>query len=271
MATYAIGDIQGCWNTLQLLLERINYRPSHDRIWLVGDLVNRGPNSLEVLRWAKAQGDNLKAVLGNHDLHLLIRSEGLTQARPDDSLDDILAAPDRDALLQWVRELPFLHREGNLLLMHAGILPNWNVEKAEAHARFLEKLLRSEKSRDFLACCRKVQEGKDFQDPDLLLSRFLTGVFTRLRVCDAKGNMDLGFKGGRTKIPQGLFPWFEVPGKAWNGHTVVAGHWAALGFHMSEDAILLDSGCVWGNCLTAIRLEDRTLFQEPSAEKPAKN
>jgi len=266
MAIYAIGDIQGCWKTLQALLKRISFSEDHDQIWLAGDLVNRGPDSLSVLRWAKRLGPKVVAVLGNHDLHLLARSQGLAKAREDDTLKEVLDAPDSDALIQWLRHRPLLHREGKYLMIHAGLLPSWDIKKAQGNARFLEGIIQGEKWLDFLENYRKKPNRILSRDPDILVGSHLLNVFTRLRVCDAEGNMQLNFKGGLENISEGFFPWFNTPTRKWSEAQVIAGHWAVLGLHKTEHVVTLDTGCVWGRSLSALRLEDGAVFQQPNLE-----
>jgi bis(5'-nucleosyl)-tetraphosphatase (symmetrical) len=248
MATYAIGDVQGCAATLERLLARCGFSPARDRLWLVGDLVNRGPGSLAVLRRVRDLGERAVAVLGNHDLHLLARAAGVAAARPGDTLDEVLGAPDRDELLAWLRARPLLHREGSWVLVHAGLLPAWTVDEAAAAARAAEALLRGPRAADVLARVKR--------HPALL-------ALTRLRTCTADGTPSLSFKDHPRDAPPGFQPWFEVPGRRSESATIVFGHWAALGLHIAPGLYGLDTGCCWGHHLTALRLDDRTLLQEP--------
>jgi len=243
MATYVIGDVQGCFITLERLLVRIDFDPSQDRLWFVGDLVNRGPSSLAVLRFIRELDERAVVVLGNHDLHLIARSRGTRERKPRDTFDDVLEASDRDALIEWLLDRPLLHREGDYVMVHAGLLPQWSVEEAEVLARKAERKLRED------------QLGKSL--------RVAVDAFTRLRTCTASGEMCLDFAGPPEQAPAGCRPWFElveIPGTT----TILFGHWASLGLHLGTNAIGLDTGCVWGGALTALRLEDRVLFQEPS-------
>ena len=221
-----------------------------------------------MLRWAHGLGSRAIAVLGNHDVHLLARSQELARAREDDTLDEVLKAPDCAELIHWLRHRPLLHREGKYVMIHAGLLPKWNLRKAEANARFVENLLQGEKWLSFLANYRKKPGRMTTSDPDVLLSSQILNTFTRLRVCDAEGKMDLNFKGGLEKITEGFYPWFNPPTRQWSEVRVIAGHWAALGLHQEEHMVTLDTGCVWGRDLTAFRLEDGAIFQQPNVEEP---
>lgn len=265
MAIYAIGDVQGCFITLERLLRRIDYDPGRDRLWLVGDLVNRGPSSLEVLRWAKSMGRSVIVVLGNHDLHLIARAEGLREPRKRDTFDDVLEAPDRDALLEWLIGRPLLHREGDFVLVHAGLLPQWSLEEAEALAWEAQEALRSRRRYPLLESFEESgtspRWGEDLKEPQRL--RLVVDAFTRMRTLTSSGELCLDFDGPPRQAPEGCQPWFELcsfPPRA----TVLFGHWAALGLHLGRNAIGLDTGCAWGGSLTALRLEDRQVFQEPS-------
>jgi bis(5'-nucleosyl)-tetraphosphatase (symmetrical) len=267
MPTYAIGDIQGCWDTLQRLLGRIAFDPSTDRLWLVGDLVNRGPQSLEVLRWAQAQGDAVTAVLGNHDLHLLAAAEGLRPKGPHDTLDALLAAPDRDALLDWLAHRPLMHRDENTVLVHAGLLPHWDVETAEHHARQVEAQLRGSDGRALLAAFSAPCPDELPPEEDLpQRGAFVLHAMTRLRICRADGRMNLDYTGTLAEIPVGHHAWFQAPNRRWADHTLVTGHWAALDLHLADGILGLDTGCGWGRSLTALRLTDRAVFQEPCVD-----
>jgi len=260
MATWAIGDVQGCFETLRRLLARIGGPPAGDRVVLVGDLVNRGPRSLDVLRWAAGAGPRVEAVLGNHDLHLLARAVGVAGAAPRDTLDEVLDAPDRDALLGWLRERPFLLRAEGALFVHAGLLPAWSVEAAERLARRAEEELRGPSAPRALAALHGRYDGPEH----LLAARALT----RVRYCDASGGPAWGVSVPPSQAPPGLVPWFDAPGRRSAGVPVVFGHWAALGLLLRDDLAGLDAGCVWGRSLAALRLEDRRLELEPLAEPP---
>ena len=262
MATYAIGDIQGCFDELQRLLVAIGFKRKSDRLWFVGDLVNRGPQSLETLRFVKDLGDTAVTVLGNHDLHLLMLAAGFAKPHNDDTLGAILGAPDCDSLLDWLRCLPLLHFQGKHLLVHAGLLPQWSVAQAQSAASEVEQALRGPAYRNFLS---KLYGSKpdhwsdDLKGNDRL--RVIVNAMTRLRFCSPKGVMEFQTKGETSKAPRGYLPWFEAPGRRSAGATIICGHWSAVGIKLAPDLIMLDSGCVWGGKLTAIRLEDRRLFQ----------
>jgi len=267
LSTYAVGDIQGCFATLMKLLEGIRFDPESDRLWLVGDLVNRGPRSLEVLRWARALDRRVTLVLGNHDFHLLARAYGAAGPKRRDTLDAVLGAPDRDELVEWLRRRPLLHREGGYVLVHAGLLPEWTPAKAERLAREVQKGFAEPR---FQSLLRRMggDAPRRWRDSLSGIARFrvIVNAFTRLRTCHADGRMCLEFSGPPGEAPPGCLPWFAQPGRRSHKTTVIFGHWAALGFHLAPGVIGLDSGCVWGGRLTAVRLEDGAVFQEPLAD-----
>ena len=252
MATYAIGDIQGCYETFEQLLGRIAFDRSRDRLWLVGDLVNRGPRSLDVLRFLRELGPAAISVLGNHDLHLLARASGLTGAKRLDTLDDVLAAPDRDELMAWLAARPLLYREGDWVLVHAGLHPQWTLAEAESHARRIEDCLRDPRRRPSVI-------GPAGFEPALR-------VLTTIRTCHDDGTL-CKFHGPLARVPVSCRPWFSHPGRRTHGVPVVFGHWAALGYQRGDDYLALDSGCVWGGALTAVCLEDGKVYMEPAREK----
>jgi len=267
MATYAIGDIHGCWETLRRLLRRISWRPGGDRLWLVGDLVNRGPGSLEVLRWAAENDPHLVSVLGNHDLHLVAMAAGLAGRKTGDRLDEVLSAPDADLLVAWLRRRPLLHRRGETVMVHAGLWPGWDAGEANRLARGLEDRLRAADGDAFLA--RVIRKPRTPWSPDLEADDRLAAaaaIFTRLRVVDADGRPRMGFTGGLDEMPAGCSPWFEGSVAVSSGCSVVFGHWAMLGLHRHGDVTCLDSGCVYGGSLTALRLDDGRIYQEPVAD-----
>ena len=264
MSTYAIGDIQGCVDALHRLLGRLNFNPDHDRVWFVGDLVNRGPNSLDVLRFIKELGEAAVTVLGNHDLHLLAIWTDVTQPGRKDTLHPILSAPDRDELLHWLRHRPLLHVEQEFVMVHAGFLPSWSIPTAQRLAGEVEESLRSPQFKKFLPSIY-FRKGR-VPSPEAALEErlsFTTNVMTRLRVCTKEGIPEFSFKGPPQDAPKGHLPWFRVPGRAAEHATIVFGHWSALGILNEQTVIALDGGCVWGRELVALRLEDRQLFRVP--------
>lgn len=272
MATYAIGDIQGCCTEFQQLLERIRFDPVADRLWLVGDLVNRGPDSLGVLRLVKSLGESVVTVLGNHDLHLLAVADGAVELHRSDTLQEILSAPDRDELLNWLRSQPLMHVEGDYVLVHAGLLPSWTVAQAQRLAHEIEVVLHSKHYHDFFLRMygnRPTRWQDDLTGHKRL--RVVTNALTRMRICTAEGEMEFKFKGEEKNIPQGYFAWFNVPGRASVEATIICGHWSALGLKVEQRIIALDTGCLWGGPLSAIRLEDRQLFQVSCNNPVAKN
>lgn len=273
MAVYAVGDLQGCLSPLERLLETIRFDPARDRLWLVGDLVNRGPESLATLRFVRSLGAAAVAVLGNHDLHLVCVAEGVEPAGPRDTLGAILAAPDCDALVAWLRTLPLMHVEHGFALVHAGLLPEWSVAEARALAKEVERELSGPHYRRLLenmygdtpARWRDALEGPGRW-------RVIINAMTRLRVCDESGAMVLAFKGEPGEAADEWTPWFDIPGRRSRDHAVVCGHWSQMGLRLRSDLIALDSGCVWGRSLSAVRLEDRRLFSVPcpAPEAPAR-
>jgi len=261
MATWAIGDIQGCRRSLDKLIERLDFDPARDRIWLVGDLVNRGPRSVEVLRWARDLGDAVVAVLGNHDLHLLARAAGAAEAKKRDTLEDVLGAPDLPELIEWLRWRPLVHVEQGFVLVHAGLHPRWTAARARELAAEIEVGLRSDTWRSWIAQVPgKAPPWRDeLTGTDRI--RAMLGFLVRVRTCDEHGVPDPAFDGAPDEAPRGRHPWFALPGPAWADHTVVFGHWAAMGLSLGPRHLGLDSGCVWGGKLSAVRLEDRELVQ----------
>jgi bis(5'-nucleosyl)-tetraphosphatase (symmetrical) len=267
MATWVIGDIHGCWQTLQALLERIEWRPGRDDLWLVGDLVNRGPASLEVLRWAYEHRGCVVSVLGNHDLHLLARAAGAAKKKKDDVLDEVLDAPDRDLLLEWVRSWPMVHNFGPFVVVHAGFCPQWNIEFTRRLAMEVSDRLAGAGGDALLAVLsdrRKKAWSPELEGDEALASA--AAAFTRIRMVDADGAARLSYSGAPGSAPAGWSPWFRESAVRRQGYTVIFGHWAMFGFYRSHDVACLDSGCVYGGRLTAMRLDDGAVVQERLAD-----
>lgn len=260
MAVYAIGDIQGCDDEFAQLLGAIDFSASRDTLWLVGDLVNRGPRSLEVLRRVKALGSSVISVLGNHDLHLLALALSPNEpAKAKDTLQQILGAPDRDELIDWLRQRPMLHHDARLgyTMVHAGLPPQWDLATAQSCAREVETVLRDEQR-----CCELLARmygdqpdrwSDDLHGTDRL--RFITNCLSRLRYCRADGRLELKFKGEVKDAPPGLMPWFKVPERRSRDTRIVFGHWSALGYYDADGVLAIDTGCVWGEKLCAVRLD----------------
>jgi len=256
LPTYAIGDVQGCYDELRALLKEVSFA-RQDRLWFVGDLVNRGPKSADVLRFVRDLGDRAVTVLGNHDLHLVCQFEGCERARKDDTFDDLLSAPDARELVAWVRSRPMMHVENGVAMVHAGLLPIWSIDKAQELAREVERALTATNYMEFLT---NMYGSKPDRWSDSLAGwdrlRVIVNAMTRMRFCTADGQMEFKAKGGEP--PKGYRPWFEF-----RSETIVAGHWSQLGLKVLENVAVIDSGCVWGGSLTALRLEDRAVFQVP--------
>jgi bis(5'-nucleosyl)-tetraphosphatase (symmetrical) len=262
MATYAIGDVQGCLDPLRRLLDAFGFERARDRLWFVGDLVNRGPDSLATLRLVKDLGDGAVTVLGNHDFHLLAVAAGHAKKHRSDTLDEVLAAADCEALLTWLRQRPMLHVQGEWAMVHAGLLPQWNIAQALILAHEVGTALRGANWHDFLA--NLYGDAPDSWNENLRGAdrlRVIVNAMARMRFCTAEGTIDLHTKGDTAKAQPGFFPWFDAPGRASHDHTIICGHWSALGLKLRPDLLALDSGCVWGGSLSAVRLEDRRLFQ----------
>ncbi len=276
MAIYAIGDIQGCYNELVSLLKLIRFDPANDQVWFTGDLVNRGPSSLQVLRMVRELGDSAVTVLGNHDLHLLAIAEGHAPFHKNDTLDDILSAPDRDELLAWLRQQPLMHHDPvlNATLLHAGMPPQWDLSMAQACAKEVETVLRGDDYAGFFQHMYGNHPdvwSNDLAGPDRL--RFITNSFTRLRYCDAAGRFDFKAKGEPGTQPANYLPWFDVPGRRSKNLRIVFGHWSALGLRRERTIISLDTGCLWGGQLTAVRLsKNEAVFcvECPECQHPKK-
>ena len=258
MALYAIGDVQGCYDSLQQLLDRIRFNPGHDRLWFTGDLVNRGPRSADVVRFVAGLGDRAVAVLGNHDLHLLASVATGSSPAPEDTFNDILFASDSEYLLSWIASRPLIHRDppSGYALVHAGLLAQWSVDDAVRLAGEVEAILRGTKSGEFL----KHMYG-DFPDcwNDEISGvdrwRLIVNGFTRLRFCYPDGRMDFCCNGPPGSQSHPVLPWFQIPARRSRGERIVFGHWSLLGCWNADGVIGVDTGCPWGRQLTAVRLD----------------
>lgn len=256
MATFIIGDLQGCFRTLETLLAAIQHNESRDRLWFAGDLVNRGPDSLGCLRFVRTLGHHAACVLGNHDLHLLAVAHGVRASGKHDTLQDVLDAPDGPELFDWLRMQPLLHNCGPMTMVHAAIPPAWDPQTAFAAAHEVECVLRGP---DFISLLRNMYGDTPSRWCDTSGTasrcRYVINALTRARCFDASGAMDLRFKGPPEAMPQGLLPWYQTLHPGWRGNKVFAGHWSAAGIRQGEGFAMLDSGCVWGGALTAYCLE----------------
>jgi bis(5'-nucleosyl)-tetraphosphatase (symmetrical) len=257
MARWAIGDVQGCAAELTDLIARIRFRSDRDQLWFVGDLVNRGPASLQVLRFVRSLGESARCVLGNHDLHLLAVAIAGARLRKNDTLDDVLAAPDRDALLEWLLQRPLVHHEAGSdeLLLHAGVVPQWNAAQTIQLAAEVQQALRSD-PRALLA--GMYGDMPDCWHPSLAgleRLRFVINVLTRLRFCTADGCVDFSQKGKPESGRPPWLPWFNAPHRASADVRIIFGHWSALGFYCADRLVALDTGCVWGGTLSALDLD----------------
>lgn len=267
MATWVIGDVHGCWLTLERLLQRIDWRPDRDELWFVGDLVNRGPSSLEVLRWAFDNRARIKVVLGNHDLHLLSVAAGVRRPKKDDTLDEVLETPDREELLAWLRTRPLIHHFGPFVMVHAGLLPAWNIERACVLADAAANRLAGPDSDPFLRSLfdhRNVEKATEPPEDRHLASAVV--AMTRIRMVDAEGKAQLDYNGPPRDAPRTWHPWFDTSAVRRQGYALVFGHWAMLGFHREHDVACVDSGCVYGGSLTALRLRTGEIVREPVAD-----
>lgn len=257
MALYAVGDVQGCYASLLALLEKLRFDARVDRLWFTGDLVNRGPQSLEVLRFVANLGESAVIALGNHDLHLLAIAAGAGRLYPNDTLAPVLAAPDREQLLAWLSSRPLLHYDpdAGCALVHAGLLPQWDIGQARALAREAEAVIAGSCAGEFF---RHMYGDHPCAWHDDLAGwerlRVIVNAFTRLRFCTDDGRMDFTHDGAPGTQPQELRPWFRARARRSRGTPIVFGHWSLLGRYDADDVICVDSGCLWGRSLTAVRL-----------------
>ncbi len=279
MAAYLIGDVQGCDEPLGRLLDAIDFSASRDTLYVLGDLVNRGPASAAVLRRLMALGNSARCLLGNHDMHLLACAYGIRRPHKRDTLDEVLAAPDRGLLLDWLRRQHLALHETvagrPLLMVHAGVLPQWTATRAVALARELEDVLRGD---DILGFLREMYGNTPDRWQDDLQGnarlRVIINALTRLRFCSADGQMEFESKDSAATAPEGCMPWFDVPGRATAQDTVAFGHWSTLGWLQRDDVICMDTGCVWGGPLSALRVAadpaQQSLVQVdcPQAQRP---
>ena len=263
MTVYAVGDVQGCFEALSCVLKQVDFTVGRDQLWLVGDLVNRGPQSLEVLRFVRSLGESARLVLGNHELHLLAVAAGVRRLRSSDTLDPVLAAPDRAELLDWLSRQPLLHADGDLgyCMVHAGIPPQWDLARAREMAREAEPWLQPARLGSIL--------GPADSDPELFTAdlsparraRVIVAYFTRMRVCSAEGRLESSYKGPARGSPAGFLPWFAHPGRKTRQERIIFGHWAALQGRAEEaNVFALDTGCAWGRSLTLMRLGDERRY-----------
>ncbi len=275
MTTFIAGDLQGCLKPLKCVLKQAGFNDQRDQLWLVGDIVNRGPKSLKTLRFVYERRDHVKIVLGNHDLHLLAIAQGVRKPSKGDTLDSILKAKDRDTLLSWLVEQPLLYSDQQITMTHAGIAPNWSLEQAQSYASEVQAVLRSDKASAFFeAMYGNEPDYFDESQTGMTRLRSITNVFTRMRFCTASGRLDLNSKGPSPSVNELLHPqtktlesvdaWFNHPHRIPEGHRLVFGHWAALeGRCTAAHAVALDTGCVWGGSLTLYELEQDRYFRCP--------
>jgi bis(5'-nucleosyl)-tetraphosphatase (symmetrical) len=252
MALYMIGDVQGCWTALQHLLDKIGFSASRDTVYLLGDLVNRGPDSLAVLRFAQQGGSSVRCILGNHDLHLLAVAHGLRKLSRKDTIADVMTAPDAPALLHWLRQQPLARYEHGWLMVHAGVLPQWDLEKTIALNAEYQSVMSDSDYMIFLSLMygnEPKRWKKSLSGVERL--RVIVNAMTRLRFCDAKGRMEFDTKDDVSAAPEGYMPWFDGPERKTAGIPIAFGHWSTLRDVQRPDVLALDSGCVWGGCLSA--------------------
>ena len=258
MAVYAIGDIQGCYDEFRGLLSKISFNPTHDRLWLVGDLVNRGPQSLQTLEYVHSLGEAAICVLGNHDIHLIACYTGVQNCKAKSSLKPILESPNAKQLIDWMRHRPMAHydKELNYLMVHAGVIPQWDLETTLQCAHEVEEALRSD---DYEVLIQNLYGDKpNLWDPQLAdwdRLRIITNVLTRIRYCEKDGVMNFEHKGPPGSQPQKLSPWFELEDRKSKATRIIFGHWSSLGLNINNNTIATDSGCLWGGQLSAVRID----------------
>ncbi|UOO82622.1 symmetrical bis(5'-nucleosyl)-tetraphosphatase [Uruburuella testudinis] len=268
MAHYAIGDLQGCYDELEALLAKIGFNPGNDTLWLTGDIVNRGPKSLQCLQFAIRHESSVQIVLGNHDLHLLAVAYGYGRIKRSDTLTPILEHPECRKMLDWLRAQPLMLRHGRHVMVHAGLLPQWRIEEAESLAREVEAELSGNRAEGYFAHMygnKPRQWQPELSGYDRL--RVITNAFTRMRALTYDNAIDCDFKAGLADMPSGLRAWFEAPDRQNLSHTIVFGHWSALGFLNNNGVIALDTGALWGGELTAVNLADHEITQIASGSE----
>lgn len=270
MATYIIGDLHGCFAEFQQLLAKADFDPTHDNLWLTGDLIARGEDSLACLRFVKNLGSRAKTVLGNHDLHFLATALGIKKVKPKDKIDAILNAPDRDELIDWLRRQPLLAEHPEFVLTHAGISPEWDLATARQCAREVESALQADDYGELLA--QMYDNQPDRWSPDLQgieRLRYAINVFTRMRFCFPDKRLDFDCKLPPSEVQSDLKPWFELDNPLFSAQNIIFGHWASLiGYPTPPNIYALDTGCVWGNHLTLLRWEDKALFTQAAHNLP---
>ncbi|HEM8274228.1 TPA: bis(5'-nucleosyl)-tetraphosphatase (symmetrical) ApaH [Providencia stuartii] len=275
MSTYLIGDVHGCYRELRALLEQVNFEPQKDTLWLTGDLVARGPDSLQVLRYVKSLGDSVRIVLGNHDLHLLGIYCKISRNKPKDHLDELLNAPDADELINWLRRQPLLQvdEEKKIIMAHAGITPQWDLPTARMCAREVESVLSSDAYPLFIDSMYGDMPNNWSENlMGLPRLRFSTNALTRMRYCFPHGQLDMICKESPAKASSPLKPWFALPNKLPEGYSIFFGHWASLeGKHTPENVYGLDTGCCWGGELTLFHWEAKQYYHQKSHQKRRKD
>jgi bis(5'-nucleosyl)-tetraphosphatase (symmetrical) len=262
MAIYAIGDVQGCFYAFTALLARLKFNPKQDKLWLVGDIINRGSGSLEMLRWCFQHQESLKVVLGNHDLHALAVVHNLKPAHKHDTLQASIHAPDSHALFNWLRHQKLIHIENDYVMVHAGLFPAWTIAQAACLANEVECALQADDYHEFLTNMygnSPTVWHENHAGIDRL--RTITNAMTRMRICSHAGEMEFEFKGEMQDIPAGYLPWFDAPNRQSQDTKIICGHWSALGLHQRKNVFALDTGCLWGGKLTAMCLETREVTQ----------
>ena len=267
MAQYVIGDLQGCLTEFKKLLDKLNFNPGTDTLWLTGDLVNRGPQSLATLRLVKQHDGCMQTILGNHDLHLLALHYGYGKLKRADTISDILNAPDRKQLIDWLLRQPLYRQQDNYVMVHAGIWPEWTCDQAQLLAQEVETVLQNTPEQFFSQMYgnKPVRWNNNLSGDERL--RFITNSFTRMRALTDDGAMDFDYKGTLINIPAHHIPWFKASHRQNVDKTILFGHWSALGFYQANHVVCVDTGALWGGSLTAFNLNDRSVVQIPSEIK----